>query len=103
LQSAFRQLQEESNKIGKISSQVEQIAGQTRLLALNASIEAARAGEYGKGFAIVANEVGKLAAQSSRSIHQIDQILRFSRRTPLISMSGMDAEKMRKNETILRQ
>ncbi|WP_434748415.1 methyl-accepting chemotaxis protein [Paenibacillus amylolyticus] len=72
---AIHLLAEKSQKIESIASMIRDISAQTNLLALNASIEAARAGTQGNGFAVVANEVRKLAEQSSQSVESIIVLL----------------------------
>ena len=73
----MKNLESNSNEIGKIIDVITGIAQQTNLLALNAAIEAARAAEHGKGFAVVADEVRKLAEQSKESADQIVEIIKF--------------------------
>ncbi|MGG1660587.1 methyl-accepting chemotaxis protein [Brevibacillus sp. NRS-1366] len=78
--SIVNTLGQRSQEIGQMISLITTIADQTNLLALNAAIEAARAGEQGRGFAVVADEVRKLAEQSSAAAEQVSNIVADIRR-----------------------
>ena len=94
-------LEQKTATISHISSFIEELAEQTNLLALNAAIEAARAGEHGAGFAVLADELTKLATRSAESAHEIADLV-VSVQNEVAKSDGQILESVRAVEEGLR-
>lgn len=100
LTDSMRQMELNSNEINQIVEEIDEIAFQTNILALNASVEAARAGDAGRGFSVVADEVRRLAAKSSEASKLTAELIKKNTEAVSSSIGAVDAAAQKLQESV---